>query len=336
MRWFLLILTVFVIDWSFSYADLSADSRASIADTQYNFGRIMQGQSINTKFVLHNIGSDTLIVEKIEFSAPGMNARIKQRIEPDEKTDIHIVWDTSRLRRDIEGQAILHLNDPVMPRLILSISGTVTPAIEFLPKPVFYFSQYQGESQSQTISIRNNQESLLEIMKAEASSKKFEFDIEEVEQGKIFELTVSVKEDAPIGRFEDSLLIHSNDAARPTLYVGVNILVKPDVFINPEMVDFGRLSVSQMQRNAGLTDFIQQTVVISRREGRMNAESVSSDLPYLKTQISSERGSAYIVLEAGIDPEKLVTGPISGSIKIKTDNPKHPELIIPVLGEIAD
>jgi hypothetical protein len=42
------------------------------------------------------------------------------------------------------------------------------------------------------------------------------------------------------------------------------------------------------------------------------------------------------MLEVGIDPAKMQTGPINGSITLRTYDPENSELVIPVSGLITE
>jgi hypothetical protein len=219
---------------------------------------------------------------------------------------------------------------------VLRLSGTVVPAIEFLPRPAFYFSQFKGERQTRSVTLKNNQDQPLALESLSSSSANFEYRFRELEPGRLFELSVSTRPDTPAGRYRDSLFIKTSDDHHARLHVEVNILVKPDVFIYPESVEFGSLSRSRVRANRSVLDFIRQTLVISRREGRMQFTSVAADLPFLVVDKSPEGAAETIMLEVGIDPDRMEAGPIRGSIRIATDDPEHPLLEIPVTGLIID
>jgi hypothetical protein len=315
---------------------LAAAPRLNVGETTFDFGSIGQGQAVTAEFALKNSGDEPLIVERMEFSMPAMVARVKQRLEPGESTTVEVTWDTGKLRRAVEGTLTLYLNDPAMPQLVLRMSGAVLPAIEFVPKPAFYFSQFSGERQSQSITLKNNQDQPIKLEGLSSSSESFDYRFRELEPGKLFELTVSTRPDARPGRYRDSLFINTSDAHRPRLHVEVNILVKPDVFIDPEAVDFGTLSRAHIRANRSVLDFIRQTLVISRREGRMRVTLVAADVPFLVVDTSPKGAAEAIMLEVGIDPDKMETGPISGFIRVGTDDPDHPVLDVPVRGSIID
>jgi len=120
-----------MLGWFTFPASLFATPRVSIDETSYDFGVVSQGQLVTADFTIENSGSGPLVINKIDFSMSGMNVKVKQRIEPEEKIQARITWDTSRLRREITGLATLYFNDPSMPQVTLSLSGVVTQPSSF-------------------------------------------------------------------------------------------------------------------------------------------------------------------------------------------------------------
>jgi hypothetical protein len=336
MHRFLLALLLITLGWFASPASLFATPRVSIDETSYDFGVVSQGQLVTANFSIKNSGMEPLVIEKIEFSMSGMNVKVKQRIEPEEEIQARITWDTSRLRREITGLATLYFNDSSMPQIILSLSGVVTPAIELLPRPAYYLSQYTGERHSQIITLKNNQDHPLEIASLSTTSNNFEYHFKETESGKVFELTVLAKADAPIGRFHDSLIVNTTDPKHPRLHLEVNILVKPDVYLSQEKLEFGRISLSQISAKPGFLDFIKQSLVIGRREGEMTIKAISSDLSFLEFAAEPKNEAQSFILEVGLLPDKLELGNFSGTISIVTSDTKFPELRLPVSAIIVN
>ena len=315
---------------------LPALPRLIVGERSVDFGHINQGEPVSVSFTLENSGADPLVVERMEFSMPGMNARVQQLIEPGESTQVVVTLDTSRLRGKYEGRMTLHLNDPVLPEIVLSLTGTVVPAIEFMPMPALYFSQFSGESQTKSITLKNNQARPLAIERLSSSNDRFDYRYREIEPGRVFELTVSTRPDTPPGRFRDSLFITTSHSGDTRLHVEVNILVKPDVFVSAESVAFGTVSSSFLKANPGALDFIRQTLVINRREGKMRIMSLTTDVTFLTLRATPEKPAESFMIEIGIDCAKLQSGPINGSITLRTDDPENPELVIPVSGLITD
>jgi hypothetical protein len=64
----------------------------------------------------------------------------------------------------------------------------------------------------------------------------------------------------------------------------MNFLVEADVLANPEAVDFGAVSLSQLEKAPGFSQLLTQTVMAKKRKGqfaikKMTASSQSSSSP---------------------------------------------------------
>ena len=313
---------------AFAQLDVPSDSA--------NFGRVSQGETISVKFQIRNSGSKSLTITGLEFSMPGMNARVKQEIDAGSSSEIVISWDTSRLRGDVKGQAVLTLSDPQTSKVILTLRGTVVPSIEILPRPAVYISQFSGEEKTASLRIRNNQQRQLNLVRLESKGKHFQAGYEVLEAGKLFEITVTIPADTPIGRYRESLLVHTDDPELQRIHLEINALVKADVFISPEIVDFGRVSRARIQSNPEVLEFLTQTIVINRRAGEMSINAVKTDIPFIWVKQEPESRSDAFRIDIGLSAETLVNGRFDGQIILSTDDAGFSELKILVQGEVSD
>jgi hypothetical protein len=315
---------------------LAAAPRVDLATTELDFGKVRQGDPVAANVSIGNSGTEALVIERMEFTVPGMTARLKQTIDPGDSAVVELKWDTERLRGAVEGRLSLYLNDPAVPRVDIDLHGEVMPAIEFVPRPALYLSQFAGETQSGSIILKSNQDEPLQIEGLRASSDRFESRIETIEPDRSFKLVVSTRPDLKPGRYRDQLWIATSDSGHPELHIEVNILVKPDLFVTPDAVDFGTISRSHLIGRPEALGLLRQSVVIRRRQGTMRVTSASADLSALDLTISPDGSAEGFLLEVGMRPEKLEAGSVLGSIRIETDDPAHPELTIPVRGEVSD
>lgn len=314
----------------------AAYAQVDVPSDSANFGRIEQGETVSTKFQIRNSGPEPLTITGLEFSMPGMNARVKQEIDAGSSAEILIDWDTSRLRGEVKGQAVLAFDDPQIAEVVLTLRGTVVPSIEILPRPAVYISQFSGEKKSASLRIRNNRQKPLNLVRLESKGEHFQAGYKVLEEGKLFEITVNVPADTPVGRYRESLVVHTNDPLLEKIHLEINALVKADVFINPEVVDFGRVSRARIQSNPEVLNFLTQTLVINRREGEMSFKDITSDIVFIRVNHEPAGRSAAFRVDVGLNAESLVNGQFEGQIIISTDDPDFSELRIPVQGELVD
>jgi hypothetical protein len=300
------------------------------------FQDIMRGDLISESFVIKNAGDLALNIEGIEMSHTGMKIRVKSKVEPGASVEAIIEWDTQGFAGEVEGNATVLTNDPLQPRLNLTLKGRIIPPIEVLPRPAFYLSQFQGEHSATEFTIRNNQEKRIKILRLEPLGEHFEASIEALEEGKLWSLIVKIPAATPPGRFREALKIHTDDEQNPAIHVEVNVLVKPDIFISPDAVDFGRISQARIKSNPQVLEFLAQTIVVNRREGAMSINAKKSDIPFIQVEQEPEGRSTAFALDVKLDPALLQHGPFEGQIIISTDDPEFPELKIPVTGEVTD
>ena len=167
-------------------------------------------------------------------------------------------------------------------------------------------------------------------------SNNFDFHLKEINAGKVFELTVLVKSDAPAGRYRDSLVIITSDPKHTSLHLEVNILVKSDIFVSVDTIDFGEINTSHIKNNSSIIGFLQQTFAINRKHGEMSIIGYESDIDFLNVEVEPATQSNAFKIEVGLKPRELKKGVFHGSVVLKTNDPDNPELIVPVTGVILD
>jgi hypothetical protein len=302
--------------------------------TQAEFGRVSRGDTVTEQFRLKNLGDEVLRIERADVSMPGMNIKVKQTIEPGEETPLTVSWDTTNHAQAVEGHVVLHLNDPKIRKITLALTGTVFGPIDVLPYPVVYLSTYAGEIRSRVLTIVNNQPEPLVINRVELRGDAFTAKIETKQKGQRYELIVSAKPDLPIGKYQQTLTLHTNSATRPKLGVPVNVLVKPDVYVTPDAVEFGAVRLGDLT-DPQRAEFLSQTLTLTRKSGSMSITEVTSDLSQLViVQDPSSNGVAFR-FDVRLDPDMAAVGPLAGNIVIHTTDRANPRITIPVSGHVG-
>ena len=311
--------------------------RAVFASTIYDFGTVKQGQEIAHTFMLRNEGSEPLKISHVEISERGLKGRFRSLIGAGEEIEIPFVWDTSQVKREVEGKITLYLNDPDQPQVTLVLKGIVVPPIDILPFAAVFISEFNGKAKERSVTIVNNQESPLTITGLERDGVHFEAVVETVVPGKQHELRVTLLAGVPVGRYKEAVTLLTDDPAHPRLRVVVNLRVKPDLYVAPPDVDFGQVNLSGIQKKKpGMLPIATQIFLVKRRDSEMTITSVTTNLPFLDIQQDPPERGQIFRFDVGLKGNLIEPGKIDGTIRIKTDDPEYPELIIPVRGEIKE
>lgn len=309
-------------------------ARAVFAETRHEFGTVSQGVKLSYAFKVRNEGNAPLAIRSVDLQEPGMKVSFTPAVAAGQASQIIIEWDTSRLQGLVEGRALVNLSDSSRPRVELVMSGTVLRSLEILPMPVLFFSLYKGETAERSITVVNHETRPLQITRVETEGTHFEASLTPVDPGKVFRLDVKVPRDVPPGRYMEAIYLHTNHPTASRLAVGVNVLVKNDLYVNPEGVDLGRMSIKELTEQPALLQMLTQSLMVKKRAGEFSILAVSYDLEFLSiTRSPADRSQAFRV-DVSVLRERLKPGPIKGTIRIVTDDKEFPELIIPVRGDV--
>jgi hypothetical protein len=306
----------------------------SVDASHFDFGTVKQGDLVTHTFTISNRSNSPLKVEDIKIGTQGLTIKTNSVIPADTLSPATLTLDTRRFRQQTKAQLKINFNDAKVPPLVFTLEGVVLPPIDILPLPAAYLSRYVGEKSVRTLTIRNNQQTELVITQLEPKGKHFAADLETVKHGKLYKLHITAPEGTEPGRYREALVLHTNDPNQPRIHLEMNILVKDEVYVTQDEVDFGAISTQQVQHNPGILKLIQQTLLIKRKTGEMTLTSITSDIPFLTIGQEPEGQAKNFHLDVGLLPDKLLPGKFAGTVKIKTDDPKHPEISIPINGEI--
>lgn len=301
----------------------------------HEFGRVRQGTIVRHQFTLPAGAVKDERISRVEVSQPGMKARFKPDVSAERSAVIRLEWDTAVLQGPVKGEAFVRWENATAPVVRLTLRGHVEPLIEVQPLPAAFFSVFQGESAERVLTLVNHDERPVTIRGIDTKSDHFNADIEVVEPGRRFDLHVRVPENAPVGRVMESLTVRTDHPERPEIVVPVNVLVKEDVYANPEEVDFGGIDRAALARTPAVLDLMKQVFLVKRRQGPFQLTSVSCDIPGVQVAYAPmEKESAIFKFEVGLEPSRLMPGPLVGMINIRTSDERFPEIAVPVRGVV--
>lgn len=310
---------------------VSAQEQGKLVDpeTSHNFGVVKQGDVISYTFVIRNTDVVPLNIERFELSHLGMTARATPMIAAGAEGKITLKWDTRHVTGKVTGKGILYFDDPVQKPVVLVLSGAVKPPIEFVPARVVYLSTFKGESAAQTVTIINNDESRpLEITRMERRGGHFLAELHTPRSGNVHNVLLTIASNTPPGRYLEALEVHTDDPTRSPLMIGVNILVKENLYTFPQILDFNTMHGSQV------TGQVTQSLLVKKREGQFEINRVTSTIPFLAIEREPDGKSGTFRIDVSIDSTQLKPGTTTGVLRIETDDSEFPEVVVPVRVEL--
>src|SRR5207244_12088329 len=104
----------------------------------------------------------------------------------------------------------------------------------------------------------NNEEKPVAISLAQPAGNHFTASLTTVEPGKIFELTAKIPATASPGRYDEQLALATSDPKLGRITVPVHLFVKPDLYANPDVADFGQVSADELRKNSARRELLTQ------------------------------------------------------------------------------
>lgn len=314
---------------------LRADApRAIFPEPRFVFGTARQGTTVRHEFVLMNEGEDPLRILGVRASAPLLLARMPAQVEPGTQVTLRVQLDTSRLSGPYNGQVRIQLNDPSLPEAILLLEGRIVPPIELLPHPAFFLGGRRGEQRRAAIEVINHEPEPLRIESVEHSRERFATELETIEEGRRYRLSLILNPDGPGGRKTEPILVKTSSRTTPSITIPANTYLRERVYTFPDEIDFGILRLADLKAHPELLQMTAQTLMVYQSGGSDFRVKLGTDLPLLDLQC--ERGSKGDRYQGTITliGEKLTAGPIDGMVIVETDDLEFPLLRVPVRGMI--
>jgi hypothetical protein len=324
-----------VLAWTVSPPMAAAQSRAVLSETGFKFGRVLTGAVVEHEFALKNEGSAPLRILRVQLTSPLVVTRMPAFVAAGTEATIKVRMDTSGLRGHFPGEIQVFLDDPALPEADLQFVGDIVPLVEVAPAPAFFLAGRRGESRQASLEIINHESEPLKIDDVSHPSDSFTTQLEQLEEGQRYRLTLFLKPDGPGGRHSDTIVLRTSSRSEPTITVLANTYLHERVYPFPDTIDFGTISLSDIERNPELLQTLVQTLMVYQFGGTDFTVTVHTDVPQL--HVKSERGPQRDRYQNSLTliREKLTIGTIRGSLFIETNDAQHPSLKVPVSGVIV-
>ncbi len=293
-----------------------------VGEAHRKAGEIEPSEILSYEFVLRNDGDETLAIQDMQptcycttaktstWDIPaGGSAKILVRIDPSDFV--------GAINKGVE----IVTNDPGNPTLLVDVDIVVRPGIAVVP-PELEFGRVgaEGSDAPQEFRVKVPRERDLEItgVTTDVAFLKAEHEPLELEDRFGATVYVDVLSGAPPGAFTGHVILHTTDAARPTIEVPVRGRGPGGLNAAPERVVFAMASAGS------------EVGAFEVSGGRVE-EVKSSDPRVMPTVEALGDGRFRVVLRLADDAGK---GRIMARISVASAAGDEPELTVPVMGMV--
>ncbi|MEM1330522.1 MAG: DUF1573 domain-containing protein [Planctomycetota bacterium] len=241
--------------------------------TRHDFGDVYDDKKVTHVFKFTNTGDGELVISNVKGSCgctvPEM---AKTNYAPGESGEITVAFNPAR-RSGVQNQRVT-VNTNVPGRRVhqLSIRSVVKPLVYLDPAVLQFGAIEKGGDASMSFTVTGRKEGFqieeLDFTRTEA----FDAELGEAETVFIegtemvrYPVTVSLNENAQVGRLNDVLEIRTNDERKQAVYLNVVSMVQGDLMLNPPRLSLGIVAPGER--------FTQQVRVVHRKREPFNIVS---------------------------------------------------------------
>jgi hypothetical protein len=315
-------------------ARAAGSPKASASVQSFDFGIVKKGEKVSHCFRLENRGSAPLKIEQMQLTLPDMTARVPASIPAGKDAPVCVEFGTSTLSLKVRAQALLFTNDPAKPRIPLLMTGVVKAPIDLVPMGAVFAAVWKGEGGHGAVTIVNNEPKPLQVRGLDVEGQDFKARLETQKAGEVYKLVVTIPRDLGPGYYTGTVYVNTDSADYARIGIPINIVVKNEIYTFPLGINFGSISLAQIDSNPAAAADLEQWVLVKKRAGNFGIKSIRSDVPGLKITQAPEGESNTFRVDVALSKWHLQPGSLDGKIRVLTDDPAVPEVIVPVSGEI--
>ena len=299
-------------------------------------GKVAKGEKVKVDFELRNDGPVELVISDVHPTCGCTVASFDSRIAPGGVGKIHAEIDTVDFSGPIAKTLTVLSNDPVQPRVTLTIKARVEPQIHTQPAYArFVYVQKQAPvtvkqwlwsdnfNGFKILAVKSPYK-FVEAKFRPASAEERRAEVPSLEQW-IVETTI--QPDAEVGALRDFLVVESNHPKQKELRLAITGFVRPLLSVTPFVADFGALDLSAASQALSL-------VLVNFGSAAIEIKSVAASVPGVESTVkpieAGRRWEVKLTLTG-----KMPRGRIDAEIRIDTTSPQQPTLQVPLRGTVS-
>jgi hypothetical protein len=306
-----------------------------VAEPVIDAGQVSKGEKVQADFVIENQGAADLEISDARPACGCTVASFDKRVPPGGKGKIHAVLDTIDFQGPVAKTITVVSNDPVNPRLTLTIKAKIQPHVAVTPgyARYIYVQTLEPGMVPQTLwAIDHDDFQVLDVQSPYPfitttlrEAKPDERKPEGV--GRQWRIEMTIQPDAAVGPLREFLVVTTNHPKQKEVRIPISGFVRPLMHATPQVADFGTVAGATEPRQIELT-------LVNFGEDAIQIQGIESDTPGVEgTSEATEAGRRFRILLT-LKPD-AAKGALAGKVKVKTSSAKMPVYEIPVKGTVS-
>ena len=276
-----------------------------------DFGSVPRGPTVAHLFRLSNNTGRPVHISAIRVSCGCVSAgALVTNLAPGQSTAIQAYMDTSRFYGTKAVTIYVTFDQPHWEEVRLWVQANSRDDLLLAPQAFALGQAKRGSAPSASVNITFTGNGQWQITEVERESNYILITVKEVrrEVAEVsYQVTASVRSDAPVGKWYSDVWLKTNNPALPKLRVPLTVEIEPALSISPAMVNLGQLKPG--------TEEERKVIIRGIKPFRITKVEGTDD--QLAVRDSTAESKATHVLTVTLKPRK--PGELERTLKVLTD-----------------
>jgi Protein of unknown function (DUF1573) len=212
--------------------------RIEFADLNYDFGKVDAGEVVKHDFVFINMGDQLLVISDVR---PGCGCTTAgawdKQVEPGKTGHIPVQFNSGGYGGSVLKTVTVSCNDPARKSVLLQIKGAIWKAFDVSPMYAVFNLLPEGQTnQTQVIRIISKDDQPVTVSDPACNNPAFKTELKTVQEGKEFELRVTVSPSQASGNFSGSITMKTSAPKMPVISLTAFAMLQPLLAVNPPQI----------------------------------------------------------------------------------------------------
>ncbi len=328
LLWLVVIPLAFGVLIAFVFGTRPLDStrtpQISFDEQIHDFGVVRHQDLPHYRFTFSNTGQTDLIISDIDSSCGCTAALLSaEAIPPGGLGEIDVSFNPKGRRGKQKQTVSVHSNAENAPIVRLTIQALVETSVEISPNRIFFGGINNQEATTKHVRVLDSGNGKLKISRIETSSAFLSAEVGPPQLGEVvsYEVKVVSQPGAPIGKFQETLTIYTNDKRYPRLDVSIEGNVLGSITVSPEHLFFGFVNRQELAQ--------QEILLAKAGEPDLKVLEVGHQSQFISTKIISGESGRSVRIQVTVSGDSP-SGPFRDLLEIYTNNTEQPVVRVPL------
>ena len=326
--WLIIMFVVFGGSIAFVFAtrqpNLSQFSEITFDEHIHDFGVVEPEDRPQYHFTFRNTGEADLVISKVKPSC-GCTAVLlsAETIKPGGHGEIKVSLNPQGRRGKQELTVAVHSNAKDQSVVKLTLQGRIKATVAVSPERIFFRSVNNQENHEKRIRVLDSGHGKLSILSVETTSSFLMAEILPLNSDALItdEVKVLLHSGAPVGRFKETLTIHSNDKHRPRFDVSIEGNVLGPITVSPAHLFFGFITPGEGPQ--------REILLTKAGEATLQVLEVGHQSQFVSAKIAPIDIGQKVQVHVQLSPN-TPSGPFRDMLEIYTNNADQSVIQVPL------